>query len=334
MICCIIPTYKARDTVCTVVRNAARHADLIIVVDDACPQHSGTLVEQEFSGNDAVIVITHQFNRGVGGAVKSGISEALNVGATIVIKLDADDQMDTDYIPVFADILSEHASLEFLKGNRFIDINVMKAMPRVRLFGNSVLSLLVKFSSGYWNIIDPTNGYFAFRASKLRLLPWRDLSERYFFETHILCMLGIRSAKIGEVEMPPVYGNEVSSLSIGKVLIDFPPRLIRQWLKRILYQYFVYDVNLGSLYLLVGSALAAGGVSFGAYEWIESIITHVPRTTGTVMLAVLLFLMGFQLLLNALMYDVQFGAKSVKIVPQIEDQFAETEISVELLGGN
>jgi hypothetical protein len=92
----------------------------------------------------------------------------------------------------------------------------------------------------------------------------------------------------------------------------------------------VYDVNLGSLYLLLGLALAAGGVLFGAYEWIESIITHVPRTTGTVMLAVLLFLMGFQLLLNALMYDVQFGGKAVKIVPQMQDRFAETEIGVEL----
>jgi dolichol-phosphate mannosyltransferase len=334
MLCCIIPTYKARNTVCTVVRNAVKHCDFVIVVDDACPRHSGALVEQEFSDNTAVIVISHQFNRGVGGAVKSGIAKALAIGATIIIKVDADDQMDTDYLPVFAELLREHASLEYIKGNRFIDINVMKAMPKIRLFGNSILSLLVKFGSGYWNIIDPTNGYFAFRASRLRQIPWRDLSERYFFETHILCMLGRRNAKIAEVEMPAVYGDESSSLSIGRVLIDFPPKLARQFLKRVFYQYFVYDVNLGSLYLLLGLALAAGGVLFGAYEWLESIITHVPRTTGTVMLAVLLFLMGFQLLLNALMYDVQFGGKTVKIVPQMQDQFAETKIGVELLRRN
>jgi glycosyltransferase involved in cell wall biosynthesis len=331
MICTIVPTYKARSTVCTVVGNAANHSDLVIVVDDACPQQSGALVEEQFSDNKAVIVIRHPFNKGVGGAMKSGIAKALELGATIIIKLDADDQMNTDYIPIFVEFFKKDPGLEYIKGNRFVDVSLMKAMPKVRLFGNSVLSLFVKFSSGYWNIIDPTNGYFAFRASKLRQFAWQDLSERYFLETHILCMLGLRKANIAEMEMPAVYGSETSSLSITRVLIDFPPKLVKLWLKRILFQYFLYDVNLGSLYLLLGTMLAAAGVLFGAYEWIESLITHVPRTTGTVMLAVLLFLMGFQLLLNALMYDVQFGAKSVKLLPQAPP-VQENDVRVELSG--
>lgn len=330
MICCIVPTYKVRSTVCNVVRNAAKYADLTIVVDDACPEQSGALVQEQFLNNEAVIVIRHPFNRGVGGAMKTGIAMALDLGATVIIKLDADDQMNPDYIPVFAESFEKDPGLDYIKGNRFIDVNLMKIMPKVRLFGNALLSLLVKFSSGYWNIIDPTNGYFAFRAPKLRQLAWQDLSERYFFETHILCMLGMRKANIAEMEMPAVYGNEMSSLSISRVLIDFPPKLVKLWLKRILFQYFLYDVNLGSVYLLLGVMLAAAGVLFGAYEWIESLITHVPRTTGTVMLAVLLFLMGFQLLLNALMYDVQFGAKSVKILPQAPVK--ENEVRVELSG--
>lgn len=330
MICCVIPTYKASSTICPVVQNALRYVDAVIVVDDACPQHSGEIVEENFRDNPSVIVIRHDVNRGVGGATKTGLNKALEMGAEIIVKLDADDQMDARYIPSIVDAFRLDPSIEYIKGNRFISTDIVRAMPAVRLFGNSVLSLLIKFSSGYWNIIDPTNGYLAFRASKLRQFAWQDLSERYFFETHILCMLGMRKANIAEMEMQAVYGNEVSSLSITKVLIDFPPKLARLCLKRILFQYFVYDVNLGSLYLLLGTALSAMGVLFGAYEWVESIITGIPRTTGTVMLAVLLFLMGFQLLLNALLHDVQFGAKSLKLLPQMETRLEETEARAEV----
>jgi glycosyltransferase involved in cell wall biosynthesis len=325
MICCVIPTYKARATICTVVQKARRYVDVVVVVDDACPQRSGELVEEQFQGEPWLIVVRHAVNRGVGGATKTGFAKALEIGADIIVKLDADDQMDASYIPSIVDAFRVNPSLEYIKGNRFISTDIVRAMPALRLFGNSVLSLLIKFSSGYWNVIDPTNGYFAFRATKLRQFPWQDLSERYFFETHILCMLGMRKAGIAEMEMQAVYGDEVSSLSITKVLIDFPPKLAKQCLKRILFQYFVYDVNLGSLYLLLGTILTTLGVLFGAYQWVESIITGVPRTTGTVMLAVLLFLMGFQLLLNALLHDVQFGAKSAKILPQAERALVEEE---------
>lgn len=323
MICCVIPTYKARATICAVVRGALEYADAVVVVDDACPQRSGDAVEEEFAGHPSVVVVRHEANRGVGGATKTGIAAALELGAEIIIKLDADGQMDPRYIPSIVAVFEADPSVEFVKGNRFIDMNLVRAMPKRRLFGNSVLSLLLKLSSGYWNLIDPANGYLAFRAAKLRQLPWRDLADRYFFEGHVLCMLGMRKARIAEMEMPAIYGGEESSLSILRVVFEFPPKLLKLSLKRVLFQYFIYDVNLGTLYLCLGTALAAAGFLFGAYQWVESVVTGVPRTTGTVMVAVLLLLMGFQLLLNALMHDVQFSAKSVKVVPQPEPQPAE-----------
>lgn len=319
MICCVIPTYKARATICTVVRGASEYADAVVVVDDACPQRSGELVEETFADDPSVFVVKHEANRGVGGATKTGIAKAIELDADVIVKLDADDQMDARYIPSIVSVFESDPAVEFVKGNRFIDMNLLRAMPKRRLFGNSVLSLLLKLSSGYWNLIDPTNGYLAFRASKLQKAGWQDLSDRYFFEAHVLCMLGMKKARIAEMEMPAIYGGEASSLSITRVAVEFPPKLLKLCVKRVLFQYFVYDINLGSLYLLLGLLLAFGGGLFGAYEWAESVITGVPRTTGTVMLAVLPLLMGFQFLLNALMHDVQFGAKTVKVIPQ---QFA------------
>jgi hypothetical protein len=126
----------------------------------------------------------------------------------------------------------------------------------------------------------------------------------------VLCELGLKRLPILELEMPTIYTSAPSSLSISRVMREFPPRLLRLMLRRLLVQYFVFDVNLGTIYFVCGFLLALFGTVFGVFEWFQGRATGLPVTTGTIMLAVLPFLMGFQLLLNALMYDVQFSQKT------------------------
>jgi hypothetical protein len=63
---------------------------------------------------------------------------------------------------------------------------MLRAMPRVRLFGNSLLSLVSKFASGYWDIMDPTNGFTAVHRDALALLPLDKIDRGYFFESDML----------------------------------------------------------------------------------------------------------------------------------------------------
>lgn len=312
--CCVIPTYRARGTICDVIRGALRYADGVIVVDDACPDGSGEQVRQTFRGHPSVQLIERDRNGGVGAATKAGIQRALDIGADVIVKLDADGQMDPSYIPSIVELFESDPNLAYIKGNRFFDSRVLSRMPGVRLFGNSLLSLFSKFASGYWNILDPTNGYLAFNARLLPAINWESFADGYFFEISAICEFGLKKATIAEIEMDTIYGQESSSLSISRTIFAFPPQLARLFLRRILIQYFIFDINLGSLYILSGAVLSGFGVGFAAFEWLQSIITGVPRTTGTVMLGVLPFLMGFQLLLNAMLYDVQFAAKSVREV--------------------
>lgn len=311
-VCCVVPAYRARTTICDVVKSALRYADAVIVVDDGCPDGSGDAVSQTFRGHPSVIVIKRARNGGVGAAVKAGIAKALELGADVVVKVDADEQMDPSYIPSITELFFGDPNLALVKGNRFFDPRVLSKMPAIRLFGNSCLSLFTKFASGYWNIIDPTNGYLAFNGRLLAAVNWEAFANCYFFEISVLCELGLKRANIAEMEMETIYSGESSSLSIWRTLFAFPPKLLRLFLRRVLLQYFIFDINLGSLYILLGLALLAFGTGFAIFEWIQSSITNVPRTTGTVMLAVLPFLMGFQLVLNALLYDVQFAAKSTR----------------------
>lgn len=309
---CVIPAYRARLTICDVVRNALRYSDEVIVVDDACPEKSGDAVRQAFQGHPSVFVLSRPSNGGVGAAMKTGLEKALDLRADVIVKIDADGQMDPSYIPSIVELFEADPNLAYVKGNRFFDSRVLSRMPAIRLFGNSLLSLFAKFASGYWNILDPTNGYLAFNGRLLPGINWKGLADCYFFEISALCELGLKRATIAEMEMDTIYGQEPSSLSILRTLLAFPPKLAWLSMRRVLLQYFLFDINLGSLYMLLGVALGSFGTGFAIFEWIQSSLTGVPRTTGTVMLGVLPFLMGFQLVLNALLYDVQFTARSTR----------------------
>jgi dolichol-phosphate mannosyltransferase len=308
---CVIPAYRAGETIATVVEEALAHADAVVVVDDACPQGSGAIVRDRFGSDDRVRVIERERNGGVGAAVKDGLASAIECGADVAVKLDADGQMDPDFIPLIRRAFANEPSLVCVKGNRFFDAGVLSLMPKRRLFGNAVLSLLVKGSSGYWNLIDPTNGYIALNLNVLKRLPWRSFADSYFFEISMLCELGLRRLPIREIAMPTIYTSAPSSLSIGRVVLEFPPKMFGLFLRRLRVQYFQYDVNLGTLYLVLGALLLLFGTTFGAYEWATSLLTRVPRATGTVMLAAVPLLMGFQLWLNALLHDVAFSKRTV-----------------------
>lgn len=306
----VIPAYRASETITDVVSRCLLYADEVIVVDDACPQKSGAVARAAFSDEPRVKVIERPANGGVGAAMKTGIGVAIELGVSAIVKIDADGQMDPSYVPTIRQRFIEHPSLVCIKGNRFFNAQVLSIMPKTRLFGNAVLSLLVKGASGYWNAIDPTNGYLAFNTAILRVLPWESFDDSYFFEMSVLCELGSKRLPILELEMPTIYTAAPSSLSISKVAFEFPPKLFSYMFRRILLQYFVFDVNLGSLYCILGSLLTLFGLVFGSYEWVDGIITHTGKPTGTIMLAALPVMMGFQLLLNALMYDVQFSQKT------------------------
>jgi len=299
----VIPCYRVRDSIIQVVRGALDHADKIICVDDACPQQSGQLVEQEIN-DPRVRVLFNQQNLGVGGAVKAGYQAALEAKCDVVIKLDGDGQMDPDLIPLLVQPILD-AECDYCKGNRFHELEYLKDMPALRLFGNSLLSLFTKLSSGYWQILDPTNGFTAIGSHALSAIPLDKISNGYFFESDMLFRLNVARAVVCDMPMRALYGDESSSLRIGRVLGPFLLGNMRNLFKRIFYNYFLRDFNVASLQLVAGFIIGMFGLVTGISAWSESIETGVPASAGTVMLAGLPFIIGFQLLLSFLNYDIQ-----------------------------
>jgi dolichol-phosphate mannosyltransferase len=297
----VIPAYKVFNTIGGVVQSLPDNIDYIIVVDDKCPQHSGKEAEKIDRKN--LIVLYHDTNQGVGGAVITGYKKALELGCHIVIKMDGDGQMDPGYINnLIAPLVNNEA--DYTKGNRFKNFNALKSMPRIRLLGNSILSFFVKLSSGYWNIIDPTNGYTAIHKRALQEIDLGRISKRYFFESDMLIHLNIVNAVAKDIGMPARYGNEESSLNIRKVIVQFPPKLLKGLTKRIFLKYFIYDFNMASVYILLGLPMFFLGVLWGFIEWIDSAMTGIPRSAGTIMLVALPIIISFQMLLQAIQIDI------------------------------
>lgn len=299
----VIPSFKVKAHILNVVEGAMKHADKVYVVDDACPEQSGQYV-QEMIQSDKVQVLFHQANAGVGAAVKTGYQQALADGCDVVIKMDGDGQMDPSFIPTFVEII-ESRKADYVKGNRFYDPRTLRQMPTVRLLGNSVLSLINKSVNGYWNIIDPTNGYTAISATAIRQLDLERIDNRYFFESDMLFRLGLIRAVVKDISIPARYADEQSNLSIRKVLVEFPPKYVSRFFKRLVYQYYLRDFNIASIEIVIGLILFWFGVIMGAVTWYKSVATGIFASTGTVMLSVLPIILGFQLLLSAMNFDIQ-----------------------------
>lgn len=299
----VIPCYREVDHIAAVISGIGEEVARIIVVDDACPDHTGDHVRAQCA-DPRVEVIVHERNTGVGGATLTGYRRALDAGADIVVKLDGDGQMDPALIPALIEPIAE-GDADYAKGNRFHDLDHITQMPALRIAGNLMLSFACKMSSGYWNIFDPTNGYTAIHAKVVRRLPFEKISKGYFFESDMLFRLNLLRAVVADIPMRARYGDERSGLKIGRVVFEFTAKHWINTVKRILYSYFLRDFNAASVELVLGTLLFLFGVIFGAWKWYESSTSGVITTAGTVFIAALPIILGSQMLIAFLDFDTR-----------------------------
>ena len=299
----VIPCYRVKDHILDVIDGIGPEVSKIYVVDDACPDGSGKFVQKN-SKDKRLRFIFHEENQGVGGAVISGYKAAYADGADVVVKIDGDGQMDPSLISAIAKPVVE-GSADYSKGDRFDSLENLFGMPKVRIFGNAVLSLWAKFSTGYWSMTDPTNGFTAIHRRALEAMNLDKIRRSYFFESDILFRLNIANCVVADVPMAAVYGSEKSNMSILKVMFEFPWRHTVNLWKRIFYRYYLREWNVGSFELPLGFFLVVFGAWFGLSSFLNASAAGVATTAGQVTGSAVALILGVQLLLSFLSYDVQ-----------------------------
>lgn len=299
----VIPAFCVEQEIESVLLGIPNYISFIVVVDDGSTDHTCEVVCRFASDDKRITLIRHTNNQGVGGAMISGFRKSLELGAQIIAKMDGDGQMDPSFLSELIYPLI-YGDADYAKGNRFRDFAALQQMPLVRRFGNVCLGFLTKIATGYWNVFDPTNGYLAIRGNILSQLQLEMIDKTYFFETSMLSNLYLIDAKVLDISMPARYGNEISNLRILKVLLEFPLKLFIIFLRRVMLKYFLYDLSMGSIYIVCGLPLFLFGLCFGLLKWIKYSSIGIAAPTGTVILPTLSLIIGIQFIISAINIDI------------------------------
>jgi glycosyltransferase involved in cell wall biosynthesis len=307
----VIPSFRAAGTIGAVLRAIGPEVGQIYVVDDGCPDSTGERALREIS-DPRIVLLRNKRNLGVGGAMKRGYARALADGAEIIVKLDADGQMDPRHIRrLIAPIV--HGVADYAKGNRFAPPRLMPSgsspvaldsMPPARRAGNMALSVLHKAATGYWRIGDPANGYTAVHARALERIGLEALADCFFFETDMLFRLNLVDAVVADVALPACYPGSGSSLSLRRVAPRFAWMTASRFVRRLRAKYFSGAWNLGSVKLLAAAAMIAAAAGFAGWRWIEPL-----SGSGSARAAATCFLLGLALLAAAGLYDARKAAR-------------------------
>jgi len=298
----VIPAHNEGRHIAQVVKSVPEYVDHVVVVDDCSVDETSEIALA--TKDERLIALKTPSNHGVGGATLIGYSKALEIESDIVVKMDGDGQMAPEYLLTLLNALIEEG-YDYAKGNRFLAAESLVFMPRHRLFGNVVLTFMTKLASGYWNVFDPQNGYTAIKAEALRPLDFNSIHKRFFFENDMLVQLNLSNRRVKDVAIPARYGEEKSDLNPFKVSLTFPLLLLRRFFRRVYEKYVLRDFSPIALFFFAGLLLFSWGFLFGVYLWIETAITRLPTPTGTIMFSVLPLILGFQLLLQAIVLDIQ-----------------------------
>lgn len=297
----VVPAYNEARMILTVIETMPAFVDHIVIVDDCSPDETSAVVES--STDPRVHLIRHEVNQGVGGAILTAHKAALALGADVNVVMAGDAQMDPNYLPALLDAVTVQG-YGFAKANRFFSPESFKGMPGYRVAGNIMLSFMTKLASGYWHLFDPQNGYTAIRTSVLKRLPLDRIALRYSFENDLLIHLNILQIPAVDVPIPAVYGNEVSSIRLSKVVPELLSLLTKGFWRRIWYRYVLWSFSPIALLLFGGMLLSGIGLAIAIWVCFQ-IAASVVATAATVMLAALPLMLGSQMLISAWQLDIQ-----------------------------
>jgi len=297
----VVPAYNESKMIGEVIRTMPEFVDHIVIVDDCSPDDTSAVVTA--IADPRVRLIRHEINQGVGGSIITGHHAAVELGSDVNVIMAGDAQMDPDYLPSLLDKVTDEG-YGFAKANRFFSPESFEGMPKYRVFGNIVLSFMTKLASGYWHLFDPQNGYTAIRTSELNRLPLENVARRYSFENDLLVHLNILQVSAVDVPIPAVYGEEVSSIKLRKVIPELLHLLVTGFWRRIWYRYVLWSFSPIALLLVLGLFLFVLGVGISVWVCFQ-VASSVVATAATVMLAALPLMLGTQMLLSALQLDIQ-----------------------------
>jgi glycosyltransferase involved in cell wall biosynthesis len=239
----VVPCYNEETQIGKVITTMPEIVDHIVIVDDKSPDKTVEVVNAMLEKHPKVVLIQHEKNQGVGGAIASGYKWSRDKEIDVAVVMAGDGQMNPDDLPAVLDPVVD-GEIDYSKGNRLFTGEAYKKIPKVRYFGNSVLSLLTKVASGYWHVADSQTGYTAINLKALKLIDWDKMYKRYGQPNDVLVKLNVYDLKVRDVPVEPVYNiGEKSGIKLRKVIFTIPMLLTRLFFWRMKEKYIIRNFH-------------------------------------------------------------------------------------------
>jgi glycosyltransferase involved in cell wall biosynthesis len=299
----VIPAFNEEKLILRTISGLPEFVDKIIVVDDCSADNTSSIVKKAIETDKRIVLINHEINRGVGGAISTGYIYCREHELDIAVVMAGDNQMDPKDLPALLDPII-HDKADYVKGNRLITGEAWKKIPKIRYLGNSALSFLTKIASGYWHVADSQTGYTALNKRALQILPLEDIYPRYGMPNDFLVTLNIYNMRVVDVPVRPVYEDEKSGINIKKVIFSLSFLLIKLFFKRMVQKYIIRDFHPLVLFYFFGFLLLLFDIPLMVRFFSIWISTHIAPA-NTLIMILLCSISGLQLFLFAMLFDME-----------------------------
>lgn len=308
----VIPAFNEQRLIRPTLEHVPEYVDRIIVVDDASTDAMPEVVRECAARDPRVQLVRHETNRGPGSAIITGYKQVLADGGDIAVVCGGDDQMPLEQIPRLLDPLVAGRA-DYTKGNRFMDRGGAMAMippqmPKTRLFGNMLITLLTKIASGYFKVADVVDGFTAINREALERVDWDKAWGGYGYPMDFLIRLNAHGLRTIDVPRRAIYlpGERQSQIKGLRYALRVSPMLIRGFFWRLWARYFLWDFHPLVFFYVLGMVLLPAGLLLGVYL-VGQQITGIGVSGPRAILSALLIITGLQFLLFAMLFDMQEG---------------------------
>ncbi len=302
----VVPCYKEEHQIGKVISTMPALVDRIVVIDDCSPDNTSGAVKDWQQKDSRVVLIRHEVNQGVGGAIATGYEWARDNNIDMAVVMAGDAQMDPADLPALLDPVVDEG-VNYTKGNRLIWHGAFRTIPAKRFFGNSILSLLTKIASGYWHVADSQTGYTVADKKVLHEIDWQKMYKRYGQPNDLLIKLNVENFRVRDVPVRPVYNvGEISGIRIRRVIFTISNVLLKGFLWRMWEKYIVRDFHPLVFFYFLGTALMLlGTILFCRTIWLWIADGTAPPLSAISMM--FCYSTGLQAIFFAMWFDMEMN---------------------------
>ena len=302
----VVPAHNEEGQIGRVITSMPEFVDSIVIVDDASTDRTAEVVEEyQTHSNGRVVLLKHQKNKGCGGALATGYKWVRDQKYDIAVRMDGDGQMDPGDLPAIIDPVATDTA-DYSKGNRLFTGEAFRTIPKIRYIGNSILSLLTKIASGYWQVADSQSGYTAINLRALQTLDWNDMYTQYGQPNDLLVMLNVFNFTVSDVEVKPLYRvGEKSGMKISKVVFTIALLLLKRFLWRMKEKYIIRDFHPLVFFYFFGFFFGVATVVLFARVFYYWLILGLQIPQVNALAAFFTFISATQFNLFAMWFDME-----------------------------